>query len=235
MIRLLTLVIASMSLIGCSHFDSPNDPNYDPVLPEHREKLTPDMGSVYHPGLGLSLYEDIKAHQVGDLITVIFNEAMDASKSADTNFKKENDATIADPTLLGTRPDFGFPKQLPIPLQTTDNLTLATTIAAEREFKGESDSAQKNKLTGKVTVMVTKVFSNGNLHVRGEKWININHGDEFVRVSGIIRPQDIHPDNTIESNRIADARISYSGRGTLTDAAKPGWLMKILASPLWPL
>lgn len=227
--------LLASGLVGCSHIDSPNDPNFDPVMPAPRAEQTPDMGSVYHPGIGLSLYEDIKAHQVGDLITVIFNEAMDASKSADTNFKKESDATIADPTLLGTSPDFGLPKQLPIPLSTTDNLSLATAINAEREFKGESDSAQKNKITGQVTVMVTKVFSNGNLHVRGEKWININHGDEFVRVSGIIRPEDIHPDNTVESHRIADARISYSGRGTLTDAAKPGWLMKILSSPLWPL
>ncbi|MCS5708624.1 flagellar basal body L-ring protein FlgH [Candidatus Berkiella cookevillensis] len=235
MIRQGFVVLSMLGLVGCAHFDSPNDPNFAPVMPEVRKPLTPDMGSIYHPGLGLSLYEDIKAHQIGDIITVIFNEKMDASKSADSKLKKESDATILNPTLLGTTADFSLPKQLPIPLSTTDNLNLATSIDAKREFKGEADAAQKNKLTGKITVMVTQVLPNGNLYVRGEKWININHGDEFIRVAGIVRPQDIHPDNTIESDRIADARISYSGRGSLTNTSKPGWITKIVSSSLWPL
>lgn len=235
MIKYGITIVAIAMLSGCAHFDSPDDPNYAPVMPEFSEKPTPDMGSIYHPSRGISLYEDIKAHQVGDLITVVFTEQMDATKSADSNFKKENDATIIDPKIFGTSPDFGLPKQLPIPLTTTQNLNLATSIDAKREFKGESDAEQKNKISGQITVMVSKVYPNGNLYVRGEKWININHGDEFVRLAGIIRPEDIQPDNSIQSHRIADARISYSGRGTLSDANKPGWLTKIITSPLWPL
>tara|TARA_R110002110_G_scaffold33533_1_gene114763 strand:+ start:77187 stop:77900 length:714 start_codon:yes stop_codon:yes gene_type:complete len=227
--------LCALFLVGCNHFDSPNDPNFAPVMPDVQAELTPDMGSVYHPGRGLSLYEDIKAHKIGDLITVVFTEQMDASKEAETNFDKKSEATIVDPTILSTMADFGLPKWLPIPLKTTDNLNLKTDINANREFEGSSDSEQKNKLTGQVTVMVSQVYPNGNLFVRGEKWININHGDEFVRVSGIIRSEDIQPDNSIESHRIADARISYSGRGTLTNATKPGWLMKIITSSLWPI
>lgn len=233
-IRAVLGVLSVLTLVGCNHFDSPNDPSYAPVMPDIQPELTPDMGSVYHPGRGLSLYEDIKAHKIGDLITVIFTEQMDASKEAETNFDKSSTANIIDPTILSTMADFGLPKWLPIPLLTTDNLNLETKINGTREFEGSSDSEQKNKLTGKITVMVSQVYPNGNLYVRGEKWININHGDEFVRVSGIIRSEDIQPDNTIESHRIADARISYSGRGTLTNATKPGWLMKVITSSLWP-
>lgn len=234
-LKIIGIGLLSPFLWGCNHFDSPNDISYAPVIPDVQESLTPDMGSVYHPGQGLSLYEDIKAHKVGDLITVVFTEKMDASKEAESNIDKSSKADILDPTLLGTSPDFGLAKWLPIPLKTTDNLNLATELNAGRTFKGTSDSEQKNSLTGRVTVMVTKVYPNGNLYVRGEKWININHGDEFVRVSGIIRSEDIQSDNTIESHRIADARISYSGRGALANASKPSWLMKIITSSLWPL
>ncbi len=73
------------------------------------------------------------------------------------------------------------------------------------------------------------------MYVRGEKWVNINEGDEFVRVSGIIRQEDVNPDNTVDSNRIADARITYSGRGSFASSSKPGWLMKFLSSPWWPI
>jgi len=234
-IRAVLGVLSALILVGCNHFDSPNDPSYAPVMPDVRAELTPDMGSVYHPGHGLSLYDDIKAHKIGDLITVVFTEKMDASKEAETNYEKNSTANIVDPTILSTVADFSLPKWLPIPLATTDNLNLETQLNGDREFEGSSDAEQKNELTGQVTVMVSQIYPNGNLYVRGEKWININHGDEFIRVSGIIRSEDIQPDNTIESHRIADARISYSGRGALTNATKPGWLMKIITSSLWPL
>ncbi len=128
-----------------------------------------------------------------------------------------------------------MPKQLPIPLQTTANLGLGTSINGDTKFTGTADATQKNSLVGTITVMVTQVYPNGNLHVRGEKWININEGDEFVRVSGIIRTEDISPDNQIDSNRLADARITYSGRGSFANSSKPGWLMKFLASPWFPI
>ncbi|MGD9592755.1 MAG: flagellar basal body L-ring protein FlgH, partial [Candidatus Berkiella sp.] len=105
----------------------------------------------------------------------------------------------------------------------------------DTKFTGTADAKQENQLIGTITVVVTNVYSNGNLHERGEKWITINDGDEYVRVSGIVRNQDISPDNQIDSNRIADARITYSGRGAFANSSKPGWLMKILTSPWWPI
>ena len=230
------LVFTFLALTGCSHMQPiADDPNYAPVMPEIDETPRPVMGSLYTPDQSLSLYEDIKALRVGDLITVVLNESTDGSKTSETDYEKKSDATIADPTIVGTTPDFGLSKILPVPLKTTDNLNLQTSIAAERSFEGDGSSKQKNNLTGTITVTVTKVYPNGNLYVRGEKWIKINYGDEFIRLTGIVRPQDISPENTIKSSRIADARISYSGKGALADANNPGWLNKLINSPFWPL
>jgi flagellar L-ring protein FlgH len=233
--RLFLTLFILFALVGCSHFDRPDDPNFAPVFPALNSKPPPIDGSVYHAGTGLSLYEDIKALRVGDIITVMLSEETDASKSGESKFDKASTATMANPTLFSTTPDFGFHKSLPIPLTTTQNLNLETSIDAQRDFDGSSEAKQKNKLTGTITVTVTKVYPNGNLFVRGEKWITINHGEEFIRLSGMIRPEDISPDNSITSNRIADARITYSGTGSLQNANKPGWLTRLFSHWLFPL
>lgn len=233
--KILSVFLMMFVLVGCSHFDTPDDPNYAPVFPEHTKAPAPVDGSVYYPGTGLSLYEDIKALNVGDIITVLLDEKTDATKKGESKFDKSSTAGIANPTLFGTTPDFNFHKSLPIPLTTTDNLNLETSINANRDFEGTSEAKQNNKLTGTITVTVTKVYPNGNLHVRGEKWITINHGEEFIRLSGIVRPEDINPDNSITSDRIADARIAYSGTGSLQNANKPGWLTRLFTHWLFPL
>ena len=79
-----------------------------------------------------------------------------------------------------------------------------------------------------------QVLGNGNLIVRGEKWITINNGDEFIRLNGIIRPQDISADNQIDSIKVANARIQYSGTGAFADAQKAGWLARFFNSGWWP-
>ncbi|MBB1383389.1 flagellar basal body L-ring protein FlgH, partial [Shewanella sp. SR41-2] len=81
---------------------------------------------------------------------------------------------------------------------------------------------------------IIQVLSNGNLVIRGEKWISINNGDEFIRVTGMIRSEDINPDNTIDSTRVANARIQYSGTGTFADSQKVGWLSSFFMSDWWP-
>ena len=83
-------------------------------------------------------------------------------------------------------------------------------------------------------MVVVAVQANGNLVVQGEKWININQGEEYIRLRGIVRPNDISPDNTISSERVANADIQYSGDGTLNDANEQGWLAKFFNSPWMP-
>lgn len=228
-------LLICLILAGCIHIDRRDDPDWSPVFPEMPPPLTPDMGSIYFQSQAIALYEDLKARQIGDVITVILTENTNATKTANSQYEKQTQETLPEPTIWGTMAKWRFPKQLPIPLQTTDNLSLATTINGDTKFTGTGTATQNNQLLGRISVVITKIYPNGNFFVRGEKWININEGDEFVRVAGVVRPQDISPENTIDSNRIADARITYSGKGSFANASKPGWLMKLITHPWWPL
>src|SRR5690606_4314762 len=107
-------------------------------------------------------------------------------------------------------------------------------FGCEHGFNGEADANQSNSLTGPITVTVADVLPNGLLAVRGEKWITLNNGDELIRLSGLIRPEAVGPDNSVLSTRIADARITYSGTGAFANASKPGWLSQFFMSPVWP-
>jgi flagellar L-ring protein precursor FlgH len=78
------------------------------------------------------------------------------------------------------------------------------------------------------------VLPNGNLVIRGEKWLTLNTGEEFIRLEGIVRSKDVSADNMVMSNRIANARIQYSGKGALADAQEAGWLSQFFLSPLNP-
>ena len=109
-----------------------------------------------------------------------------------------------------------------------DNQNNATT------FDGEGTSAQSNALTGSISVTVAKRLVNGNLLVRGQKWLTINQGREYVKIQGIVRPVDIGPDNTVASTMVADAVIAYGGTGTLADANTKGWLARFFDSKWMP-
>jgi flagellar L-ring protein precursor FlgH len=125
---------------------------------------------------------------------------------------------------LGNIPDIG--------MGTTD---LGITITSANAFKAETDSAQSNLLNGIITVTVQKIYSNGNLAIKGEKWITLNQGSEYIRISGLIRPEDIDKDNQVVSTKVADARIYYGGSGPLAEANEEGWLGRFFNSVWWPL
>ena len=108
-------------------------------------------------------------------------------------------------------------------------------INQNSEFTGESLADQSNSLSGDISVHVLRVLPNGNLMIRGEKWLTLNNGDEYIRLTGIIRPKDISTNNTIISTKVANARIQYSGTGSFADANEQGWLTKFFNSAWWPL
>ena len=111
---------------------------------------------------------------------------------------------------------------------------LKGSLASDTGFDGQGGSKQSNSLEGDVTVAVVKRLSNGNLFVRGQKWIGINQGQEFIRVQGVIRPIDIQPDNSVPSYKVANAMISYGGKGALANANKQGLLARFFNSPWMP-
>jgi flagellar L-ring protein precursor FlgH len=111
---------------------------------------------------------------------------------------------------------------------------LSGSLADSSQFDGEGTSAQSNQLTGFISVTVAKRLANGNLLVRGQKWITLNQGREYVRIEGIVRPVDIGPDNVVPSYNVADASISYGGQGTLADSNTKSWLARFFDSPYMP-
>jgi flagellar L-ring protein precursor FlgH len=179
-------------------------------------------GAIYQPGRDVSLFSNATARNIGDLITVRLAEKTSASKSATTSTSKSTKVEIPGPTVLG------------LPVTVNGVPVLETQIAGDHSFDGQGDSAQSNSLTGNITVTVVGRVGNGNLLVRGQKQLELNQGKEYVRVEGVVRPIDVEPDNSIPSWKIADAKISYGGRGAVADANAMGWLARFFNSPVMP-
>jgi len=225
------LLGAALLFSGCATMPPPPD-SYRPTLPAAYTSTETHGGGIYQASRDVRLFEDVKARRIGDVITVLLQESTSASKSAKTAADKEQSATIENPTFFGAAPQFNLPGI--IPLDSNRNNSLEQSLSATREFEGEADSSQSNSLTGAITVTIADVLPNGNLVVRGEKWLTLNQGEEFIQISGIVRSQDISPNNTIVSTQIGDARITYSGKGFLHDSNSMGWLARFFNSPIWP-
>jgi flagellar L-ring protein precursor FlgH len=223
--KIITPAIAVVTLSGCmtNNKPQPGDPHYAPTISAAQAMPQRTDGSLYQDTYGLSLFGDRKAHFVGDIITITLAEKTTSKKSSGVNVKKDNNTKFnsGEGTLFGSDP-------------TLKGLSLATNIAQNRNFNGDAGADQSNSLQGNITVTVAEIMPNGNLVVRGEKWMTLNRGDEFIRISGIVRPDDVAPDNTVISTRLANAKISYSGTGTLADSQNMGWLSKFFNSGLWP-
>ncbi len=186
-------------------------------------------GSVYaQQGFGSLLFGDVRARNVGDIITVELSEKTDATKKATLSTKKDNSVDIKNPTLFGQSLSFSAP------WQGGQGADLGTGLDSSKSFGGEGASAQSNHLTGNISAVVVEVLPNGYLRIRGRKVISINHGDEFIELTGIVRPVDVRPDNTIPSKLIANARIRYAGSGLVADATRAGWLAEFFNSGWWP-
>jgi flagellar L-ring protein precursor FlgH len=195
-----------------------DDEAYAP--PKLEATPTPDgrAGGVFETRYNWSLTADRRAYRVGDILTVILEESTQSSKQAKTNFGKNSSVDIGVPTF------FGHPEN-----------NLESSAAANRNFDGGASSQQQNSLRGSITVSVHQVMPNGVLEIRGEKWLTLNQGDEYIRLSGLVRADDIQNDNTVSSQRIGDARISYAGRGALSDSNSAGWLTRLFNHPLFPI
>ncbi len=226
LLRRSSLLVASLSILisGCATNKKPlpDDPAYAPTIAANMPVPHRTEGALYQDAYGLSLFGDRKAHFVGDVITVTLSERTVSRKSSGVNTNKNSGVDFNAGPLLGVNP-------------TIKGNELTTTLEQSRTFNGGADADQSNSLQGNITVTVAEILPNGNLVVRGEKWITLNRGDEFIRISGIVRPDDIEPNNTVVSTRLANAKISYSGTGDLANSSSMGWLSRFFNSDLWPL
>jgi flagellar L-ring protein precursor FlgH len=221
--RLVSTVLCLCFLPGCAMYSDTfyqqNDPDYAPVPARSLEPPPIVDGALYQPNYATSLYGDQKARRVGDILTVILQESHNASKSAETTTTKDSSASVASPVTL-------FNEKVN---------ELVNNVDIERDFTGTGESDRSNSLRGQITVTVSEVLPSGVLEVRGEKWLSINGDDEYLRLSGLVRSQDINPDNTLLSTKLADARISFGGKGPVSDTNKQGIMTRLLNSEWFPL
>ena len=223
---LLTAFVLLTVLQGCATREpvlstlSPS-PDFAPVYPLAKDQTAPATGGIYGNRQSDAWFGRGRNYQVGDLITVLLNESTQADRSQKTDISRDASNTALP---SGTNLLLGNIN----PILDGLNVNAAKTISS-----GKGTAAQGASLTGSVTVTVTDILANGNLVVRGEKKLGLSEGTEVIQVAGVIRPQDIGPNGTVQSLRLANAQIAYRGTGDLASASKPGWgttgLMKF-----WP-
>ncbi len=208
-------------LAGCAGRQefTPPEPDGEKYAPPTLDYSLPEAesGSLYRHKYTMTLFQDRRAYRVGDMLTVMLAEVTESSKKADTKYGKNSSVGFSAPSLGGNTIS-----------------ELAASVDAKRGFDGSASSSQGNKLEGSITVTVHEVLPNGVLRINGEKWIRLNQGDEFIRLTGIVRVDDISRNNQVPSSRIGDARITYSGRGALSDSNAAGWLTQFFNSPWMP-
>jgi len=160
-----------------------------------------------------SLFTDIKAHGIGDILTVKIYEDAQATNLSQTNVTKEGKFETSGGPGIGTL-DF-----IPIFGASGEN---------KNEYKGTGNNARAGNLKARMTVKVVAVRTNGDLVVEGNRLITINNDTETLTLSGIVRPQDVDAGNSVESYNIADAQISYRGKGPASTGSRPGIVIRFL-------
>jgi flagellar L-ring protein precursor FlgH len=215
------LTVALSLLEACTPIPM-RDPAFAPVAPADLRPPVQSSGAIYQSGYDMRLFEDQTAKRVGDILTITLLEKTQAKKSDDLNTQKDTSMSVTAPTLFGMAASV-----------LTGN-DVETKLASKKEYTGKGAADQSNSLNGNISVTVVELLPNGNLSVRGEKRVTLNQGDEFIRLSGIVRPVDINSSNIITSDKVADVTIMYVGEGAMADASKMGWLARILQSPWFP-
>lgn len=171
-------------------------------------------GAIFQASMGYApLTSGQRAAMVGDVLTIVLTERTQAVKSVSATTDRSGSIGLTPPTTG--------------PLSLFNPSDVAAS--GNNKFDGKGAAAQSNQLDGEITVTIARIYPNGTMLVRGEKMLTLNRGDENIRISGIVREADIGPDNRVLSTRVADARITYTGKGEIARASRQGWLQRFFS------
>ncbi|HAF53976.1 MAG TPA: flagellar biosynthesis protein FlgH [Thauera sp.] len=214
------LALAALAVLsGCASIHpTPPTAVHQPMTarPEGRAQAAPATGAIYQAAYARPLFEDRRARQVGDTITINLVERNTAQKSANANATRNGSMTA------------GIGPISRLPLKGLNGLELEAD--SESDFAGKGAAAANNAFNGTITVTVIEVYPNGNLLVSGEKMVAINQGNEFIRFSGVINPNNVTAANSVQSTQVADARIEYRGSGFIDESNTMGWLQRFFVA-----
>lgn len=221
-----TCLISSVALVvlltGCAA-PGPvaSDPNFAPAMPMPRVAESAPTGSIFRAGATDGMLSQNRRFQVGDVITVLLTESTQANRQQSTDLSREASNNVV-PQGLADRITGASPL-----------LSGANLRNSNVESAGTGTANQRASLNGSIAVTVVEVLPNGNLVLRGEKQMTLSEGTEVIQVSGIVRADDIAPNNTVQSRRLADARFIYRGEGDIARTNQAGWGTRALMR-LWP-
>jgi flagellar L-ring protein precursor FlgH len=236
----LGLVIMVLGVSGCGTIPSlRSDRNVKNVLEIPQEismptKAIPSDGSLWRGNGQKNLFRDLRAREVGDLVTVNIAESSKASKKANTKTSRESSIQAGINNALGWE---GKIKEVSSLGNKKVRGALDTSslfkASLENEHEGKGETNRDESMTASITARVISVTQEGNLYITGTREVRVNQETQFITLTGLIRPEDISPDNTVLSSYIADARIAYSGSGPVSDKQRTGWLTR-LVDYAWP-
>lgn len=217
--RFAYVVLCAAAASGCVTMTPPTAVHQPmSVRPELRPAQAPATGAIYQAGYVRPLFEDRRARFVGDTLTIQLVERTQASKQSSTSAERDQSLELSVPSVIG------------LPVKTLQGMSLKAEH--QNSFSGKGDSGANNAFSGTITVTVIEVLPNGNLLVSGEKMMGINQGEEFIRFSGIVNPNNITGANVVQSTQVADARIEYKANGFIDSAQVMGWLGRFFLTVL---
>ena len=224
--RALLLVMALPMLLagGCTVLPPTpltHSPNFAPVQPVAADRTRVATGGIYNSRVSESWFGRGRNYQVGDVITVLLSESTQAKRSQDSAVSRDSSNDVV-PTGLAASA-----------LKFPGNLAGIKLDGGSISNTGTGTANQLATLEGSVAVTVVEVLANGNLVLRGEKQLALSEGSEVIQVASTIRPEDVAPNNTVQSRRLANAQITYRGTGDLAAASRAGWGTSALLK-LWP-
>ncbi len=226
----LCLMMLLMMAAGCAHdntkgSDVVRNQMVPPVQPEYEAPFE-SPGSLWNPNAKFAdMYADAKARRVGDIIMVQIVENSSASKEAKSSADKSSSYNSGITNFFG----------LPLDKASIwgNDLSPTVTASTSSEYEGNGSTSRKGDVTGVVTARVVRVLPSGNLMIEGKKQITLNAETQYIMLSGIVRPEDITPNNVTQSNYIADLQLGYYGTGVIGDQQRRGFLSRAV-DKVWP-
>jgi flagellar L-ring protein FlgH len=224
------IVLFSILLLftGCveSDYAVKKDPLAITQLPQPAQ-VTSAPGSLW-PGESNRnmLFADNKARYLNDIVTIVISETSTGSNDASTNTSRTSKTTANISALFGIDTSI---------IKSNPNMGTQISVGggSDNNMKGAGDTSRSSKLNAQIAGRVIKVFENGNMIIEGRRQVTVNAEDQYIVITGIIRPEDVTPENFVHSRNISDARIIYTGMGVINDKSHPGWGTRIL-DWVWP-
>jgi len=190
------------------------------------EKIQPEEGSLFSDN-SPDLYQDSRARNVGDILMVEIVEKSSGKKKAETTTERESEVTAGISSFFGFETWLANKNSNFIP---SDHSLSAKMV---NDFEGTGETNRDDTLVATISARVIDKTMDGNLVIRGYREIRVNNETQFIILSGIVRPRDVTANNTIQSSKIAEARIEYSGTGIISEKQQPGWFARGL-DVVWP-